>query len=129
MTPTLRGIAPLALPEATVTLFTFAVASGIGLASWMVGERTLLQRGIPAESLGVAFGAYNTVNSVLALCGTALAGVLAPAVGIRYALIAAAGAYLLPGLLVAGRLVLPARPHRRNPAAVRPTPVVPKKAA
>jgi MFS family permease len=110
-------------------VFTFAVGSGIGLASWMVGERTLLQRGIPAESLGVAFGAYNTVNSVLALGGTALAGVLAPAVGIRYALITAATTYLLPGLLVAGRLLLPARRGRRVRAAVRPAPVLPKKAA
>jgi MFS family permease len=110
-------------------VFPFAVASGVGLASWMVGERTLLQRGIPAQALGVAFGAYNTLNSVLALCGTALAGVLAPALGIRYALITAATAYLLPGLLVAGHLLAPARPDRRRQQAVRPAPALPRKAA
>lgn len=107
-------------------VFTFAVVSGVGLASWMVGERTLLQRGIPATSLGVAFGAYNTLNSVVALCGTALAGTLAAAIGIRYALITAACAYLLPGLLVAGRLLLPARPDRRSRQSVKQAQVLPR---
>ena len=107
-------------------VLAFAVVSGIGLASWMVGERTLLQRGIPAESLGVAFGAYNTVNSVLTLCGTGLAGVLASAIGVRYALTVAAMAYLLPGLLAAGRLLLPARPDGRDRATVAPATFLPE---
>jgi MFS family permease len=125
------GLSFLAMFESRrlAAVFTFAVVSGVGLASWMVGERTLLQRGIPAGSLGVAFGAYNTLNSVLALCGTALAGVLTPAIGIRYALIAAATAYLLPGLVVAGRLLLPGRMDRLHPPAVGPARVAPKRAA
>ncbi len=123
----LTGLSFLAMFESRqlAPAFAFAVVSGIGLASWMVGERTILQRGIPAASLGVAFGAYNTLNSVVALCGTALAGALASAIGIRYALITAAAAYLLPGLLVAGRLLLPARPDRRPRHAVKPASVLP----
>jgi MFS family permease len=125
------GLSLLAMFESRnlALVFTFAVVSGMGLASWMVGERTLLQRGISADSLGVAFGAYNTLNSLLALTGTALAGVLASAVGIRYALIAAAATYLLPGLLVVRRLLPPARSVRRHPPAARPTSVLPKRAA
>lgn len=103
--------------SAMLPVYLFSAFSGLGLASWMVGERTLMQRGIPLANLGVAFGAYNTLTSVLTLTGTAMAGVLAPVIGIRASLTTAAGAYLAPGIAVTLVLVLLARkpqPVRRR---------------
>lgn len=86
--------------------------SGAGLSAWMVGERTLLQGAVPARQLGRAFGAYNTVTSVLMLAGTMAAGVVGNAWGARPALTVAAILYLVPG--VAGASVILADRMRRR---------------
>lgn len=86
--------------------------SGAGLSAWMVGERTLLQGAVPARQLGRAFGAYNTVTSVLMLAGTMAAGVVGHAWGARPVLTVAAVLYLLPG--VAGASVIVANRLRRR---------------
>jgi len=87
----------------TPALLAFGI-SGAGLSAWMVGERTLLQGAVPARQLGRAFGAYNTVTSVLVLAGTMVAGVVGNAWGARPVLSVAAAMYLLPG--VAGAIVI-----------------------
>jgi MFS family permease len=87
--------------------------SGAGLSAWMVGERTLLQGAVPARQLGRAFGAYNTVTSVLMLAGTMAAGAVGNAWGARPVLTVAAVLYLLPG--VAGASVVLAARMRRRP--------------
>lgn len=86
--------------------------SGAGLSAWMVGERTLLQAAVPARQLGRAFGAYNTVTSVLMLAGTMAAGVVGHAWGARPVLTVAAVMYLVPG--VAGAIVILTNRARRR---------------
>ena len=98
--------------------------SGAGLSSWMIGERTLLQAAVPARHLGRAFGAYNTVTSVLMLAGTMAAGVVGHAWGARPVLTVAAALYLLPGL--AGAIVVLGNRLRRR---ARSEIVKPRKAA
>ncbi len=53
------------------------VPAGATVVGWFVGAQTLLQKWVPDSYRGRVFGAYETTQALLLLCGMGLAAVLA----------------------------------------------------
>jgi predicted MFS family arabinose efflux permease len=101
-------LAMILAPELPVVLSLMIVAGPLYMA-WLICMQTLLQKGAEDRFRGRVFGAYNTVSTILMFVGSGLGGSLADALGLRWLMIAAAGLYMLAGLLGWGLLRRPLR--------------------
>ena len=99
-------LAMILAPELPVVLSLMIVAGPLYMA-WLICMQTLLQKGAEDRFRGRVFGAYNTVSTILMFVGSGLGGSLADALGLRWLMIAAAGLYMLAGLLGWGLLRRP----------------------
>ncbi|MFL5727637.1 MAG: MFS transporter [Chloroflexota bacterium] len=90
---------------------------GIGFAFFYVGMVTFVSRAVPAEVQATAQGVYTGMTfSLGSVVGTALAGALAPVLGLPGLFLTAAVATFF-GTLVVARGVAVARPYTPEPAS------------
>jgi predicted MFS family arabinose efflux permease len=108
------GIGWLAITHARATpvLLLLFVLLGIPNMAWQVGLSTLLQGSVDNRYLGRVWGSYGTLIALVVVGATALASVMATAVGIQRTLDMASVLYLSAGVLAAALLS-----RARSPAA------------
>lgn len=83
------------------------IIAGPALMAWIISGQTVLQQGTEDKFRGRVFGTYGTVSTLLMFVGSGLAGTTADIVGVQFLIIAAAGFYILGGLLGIGLLAKP----------------------
>ena len=80
------------------------IAAGPALMAWIISMQTVLQTATDDSYRGRVFGAYSTTSTVLMFIGSGLAGLLADTLGAFVLMSAAAGIYIMAGIV--GRILL-----------------------